>query len=56
MAYYSDDSIRLFHGDALAVAREMESGSVDCIVTSPPYFSLRCEPVHAGRAEILEMT
>lgn len=38
--YYRDDSVTLHLGDALAVSRQLESGSVDCIVivTSPPYF------------------
>ncbi|SIJ51798.1 DNA modification methylase [Mycobacteroides abscessus subsp. bolletii] len=31
----------LYHGKALEVARTMPDGSVDCIVTSPPYFGLR---------------
>lgn len=39
--YYSDDSVTLHHGDSLQVASSLESGSVDCIVTSPPYFGLR---------------
>lgn len=39
--YYTDDSVTLYHGDALAVIRDMPDGSVDCIVTSPPYFGLR---------------
>lgn len=39
--YYKDDSITLHHGDSLDIARTLESGSVDCIVTSPPYFGLR---------------
>lgn len=39
--YYSDDTVTLFHGDALAVLREMPDQSVDCCVTSPPYFGLR---------------
>lgn len=39
--YYSDDRVTLHLGDALEVARELESGSADCIVTSPPYFGLR---------------
>jgi len=39
--YYQDDLVTLYHGDALAVCRQLDSGSVDCIVTSPPYFGLR---------------
>jgi DNA modification methylase len=39
--HYSDDQITLYHGDALEVARTLPTGSVDCIVTSPPYFHLR---------------
>ena len=39
--YYSDDSATLWHGDALAVLQQMPDESVDCIVTSPPYFGLR---------------
>jgi hypothetical protein len=39
--YFSDDTVTLYHGDALAVARELPTVSVDCICTSPPYFGLR---------------
>jgi site-specific DNA-methyltransferase (cytosine-N4-specific) len=39
--YYTDDSVTLWHGDSLDVLREMPSSSVDCCVTSPPYFGLR---------------
>jgi site-specific DNA-methyltransferase (cytosine-N4-specific) len=39
--YYADDSVTLHLGDALAVLREMPAESVNCIVTSPPYFGLR---------------
>jgi site-specific DNA-methyltransferase (cytosine-N4-specific) len=39
--YYADESVTLFHGDALKVLREMPDASVDCCVTSPPYFGLR---------------
>ena len=39
--YYEDDSVTLWHGDSLAVLREMPDASVDCCVTSPPYFGLR---------------
>lgn len=39
--YYTDDRVRLWHGDALAVLRELPDTSVNCCVTSPPYFGLR---------------
>lgn len=39
--YYQDETVTLHHGKALDVARGMASGSVDCIVTSPPYYGLR---------------
>ena len=34
-------SDRILVGDVRTRLREMESGSVDCVVTSPPYFRLR---------------
>lgn len=39
--YYEDESVTLHLGDALEVARMLPDESVDCIVTSPPYFGLR---------------
>ena len=39
--YYEDDSVTLWHGDSLEVLRELPDASVDCCVTSPPYFGLR---------------
>lgn len=39
--YYSDDLVTLFQGDAAAVLADLPDGSVDCVVTSPPYFGLR---------------
>lgn len=39
--YYEDDSVTLFHGAALDVLHGLDGGSVDCVVTSPPYFGLR---------------
>ena len=39
--FYSDESVTLWHGDALNVARTLPDGAADCIVTSPPYFGLR---------------
>ncbi|MCM1011927.1 site-specific DNA-methyltransferase [Brevibacterium sp. XM4083] len=40
-AYYDDQNITLYHGDALASLRQLGDGVADCIVTSPPYFGLR---------------
>jgi DNA modification methylase len=31
----------IHHGDALTVLRTMPDNSVNCVVTSPPYFGLR---------------
>lgn len=39
--YYQDDTVTLLHGDALTEATKLPDGSVDCIVTSPPYYGLR---------------
>lgn len=39
--HYADDALTLHHGDALTVLRTLPDGSVDCCVTSPPYFGLR---------------
>lgn len=39
--YYRDEQVTLLLGDALEQLRTLSDGSVDCIVTSPPYYSLR---------------
>lgn len=39
--FYQDDFVTLHHGKALEIARTLETGSADCIVTSPPYYGLR---------------
>jgi DNA modification methylase len=39
--YFSDEAVTLYHGDSLAVLRTLPDASVDCCVTSPPYFGLR---------------
>jgi len=41
MPYYCDNYITLYQGDALTVLRQMPSESVQCVVTSPPYWGLR---------------
>lgn len=39
--YYKGSGVTLYQGDALSVLREMETGSVNCVVTSPPYWRMR---------------
>jgi site-specific DNA-methyltransferase (cytosine-N4-specific) len=39
--YYRDEQVTLWLGDALDVLRGLQDESVDCIVTSPPYYGLR---------------
>lgn len=39
--YYQDESVTLWHGKCIDVLPSLPAGSVDCIVTSPPYFGLR---------------
>ncbi len=41
LPYYQDSHVTLHHGQALDVLSSLPSGSVDCCVTSPPYFGLR---------------
>ena len=39
--YFTDAQTTLYHGDALDVLRTLPDASVNCCVTSPPYFGLR---------------
>lgn len=39
--HYDDGRVTLWHGRAAEVARQLEPGSAQTIVTSPPYFGLR---------------
>lgn len=39
--YYRDEGVTLWQGDALSVLKSLPADSVDCIVTSPPYYGLR---------------
>lgn len=37
--YYQDDYVTLYHGDSLEVCTSLPAGSVDAILTDPPYSS-----------------
>lgn len=39
--YYEDERLTLIHGDASEQVRTLDAGSVQTVVTSPPYFKLR---------------
>jgi DNA modification methylase len=39
--WLDDGDVRLYLGDVLEVLAELPDGSVDCVVTSPPYYGLR---------------
>lgn len=40
-SYYADESVTLLHGDAAVQLEALPVSSVDCVVTSPPYWGLR---------------
>ncbi len=35
--YYQDDSVTIYHGDSACLWESHEDGSVDCVITDPPY-------------------
>lgn len=39
--YYSDEWLSVYAGDCRAVMATLEPGTVDCVITSPPYYGLR---------------
>lgn len=39
--FYADERVRLLVGDAEASLSELQNGTVNCCVTSPPYYGLR---------------
>jgi len=39
--YYDKDGITIYHGDCLGALRQLPDESVNCCVTSPPYWGLR---------------
>lgn len=41
MLYYENDNGKLYNGDWISELDNIEDNSIDCIVTSPPYWKLR---------------
>lgn len=39
--FHDDGQVTLYQGDVRAVLRGMDPESVNCVITSPPYWSLR---------------
>jgi DNA modification methylase len=44
--YWHDDTTVLYQGDATETLAEMPAQTIDCVVTSPPYWGLRDYGVH----------
>lgn len=40
-SYFENDNVKLYLGDTLDILKQLESNSVQCCVTSPPYWGLR---------------
>ena len=36
-------SVKLFHGDCLELMKDIPDGSVDCVITDPPYGTTACD-------------
>lgn len=53
----NDPDMALFHGESLAAVGHLESHSIHCVVTSPPYWRLRDygEPLQLGREETSQL-
>ena len=45
---------RIIEGDVLAGLRSLPDGSVQCVVTSPPYWGLRCYGVDGRHPDRIE--
>ncbi len=45
--YYAQAGITIYHGDNVEIMRQMESESIDLVVTSPPYDNLRTYGGHS---------
>lgn len=41
LPYHKTENTTLYHGDAATIMTRLDPGSVDCIVTSPPYYGQR---------------
>jgi DNA modification methylase len=68
--YYADDAVTLHHGDCLDVMASLPDGSVDAVVTDPPYglefmgkdwdgadgFRRSLNPADAGRESVFGRT
>ncbi|MFH1563390.1 MAG: site-specific DNA-methyltransferase, partial [Nitrospirota bacterium] len=41
MKYFDEDGTTIYNGDCLEVLKGIQNDSVDCVITSPPYYQLR---------------
>lgn len=47
--FYSSNDMKLFLGDAFSVVAALDTESIDCVVTSPPYWRQRDYAGHPGQ-------
>jgi len=52
--HYETPQVQLLHGDAHEQLRTLEAESVQCVVTSPPYFGLRDYGVEGSPEEFID--
>ncbi len=51
--YYQDDAVTLFHGDCREILPTLEAGSIDLVLTDPPYgISHPCDFKSRGRGKL----
>jgi DNA modification methylase len=48
--YYEDSAVTIYHGNTLEVLPELKPESIQCVVTSPPYWGLR---KYTGKQDIV---
>jgi len=41
LLFYENEDHKIYNGDSLQILKKLPDNSIDCIITSPPYFNLR---------------
>lgn len=51
--YYQDDTVTLYHGDALAVLADMGDQSIDAVITDPPFDARTHSMARSNRTDMV---